>query len=190
MIRAIIFDCFGVLYTGTLAILEEHCETEQDRRTLHDLSHASDGGFLSRQEFAERAATVVHLPEAEVMQIITTAQSRNRGVFAYAKELKDRGFKVAVLSNFARDSIGRLFNDEDQALFDKIIASGDVGVTKPHISAYDYALRQLNVQPHETIMVDDALWNIDGAADAGLHGVVYINLLQCKAKVEEIIKNA
>lgn len=190
MIRAIIFDCFGVLYTGTLAILEEHCKTAQDRQTLHDLSHASDSGFLSPEEFVKRIAPVVHLSNDEVYKIVTTAQNRNRGVFAYAKELKSRGFKVAVLSNFGRDSITRLFDSEDQALFDNIIASGDAGVTKPHVSAYDYALRQLNVQPHEAIMVDDALWNIDGAAEAGLHGVVYINLLQCKSKVEELIKDA
>jgi HAD superfamily hydrolase (TIGR01509 family) len=191
MIRAVVFDCFGVLYAGTLTALAERCQTAADQASVHDLSHAVDHGFLSEDEFAEQVAPHVNLRVEEVRQLMTCPQQRLHGMFAYARELKERGVKVAVLSNFGREAIGRLFPEQEtEPLFDVIVASGDIGMTKPHVSAYDYVLRRLNVRPDEAVMVDDALENVDGAIEAGMHGVVFTSLMSCRQKVEELLTHA
>lgn len=186
-IKAIVFDCFGVLYTGSLTELANHCDNEQDTKDLYDITRAADHGFVSREDYTARVMELTHLSRPEIRELMSGAQVRSRGVFAYARELKARGYKVAVLSNIGRDTIHRLFDDEDYELFNAIIASGDIGVTKPHITAYDRTLERLHVQPGEAIMIDDAYSNVAGAIEAGMHGIVFTSLVDLKARVEELL---
>lgn len=186
-IKAIVFDCFGVLYTGSLTELASHCDNEQDTKDLYDITRAADHGFVSRDDYIAKLMELTRLTRQEIRELLVGAQVRSRGVFAYAAELKTRGYKVAVLSNIGRDTIHRLFNEADYELFNAIIASGDIGVTKPHITAYDRALERLRVQPGEAIMIDDAYSNVAGAIEAGMYGIVFTSLVDLKARVEEIL---
>lgn len=187
-VRAVIFDCFGVLYAGTLTVLADLCQNDAHKKAVRDAAKALDHGFLTFDQFSEEVAELVHLTPEEVRRIAAEPTTRHRGVFTYARELKERGYKVGVLSNFGRDSIGRLFTAEErEALFDVIVASGDIGVTKPHISAYETAVNRLEVAPEEAIMIDDWLGNIEGAKAAGLQGVVFTSLVDCRRRVEELL---
>lgn len=186
-IKAVIFDCFGVLYTGSLTELANHCETPEAVKEMYDSTRAADHGFLARDDYISKMMELTRLDRREVVALMGAAQVRSRGVFAYAAELKTRGYKVAVLSNIGRDTIQKLFNEEDYELFNAIIASGDIGVTKPHITAYDRTLERLRVQPQEAIMIDDAYSNVSGAIEAGMHGVVFTSLGDMKHKVEALL---
>ncbi len=187
-IKAIVFDCFGVLYTGSLAELASHCRTEVDVKEVYNSTRAADHGFLSRDDYIAKLMQLTNLGWQEVIDLMGDAQVRSRAVFDYAAELKARGYKVAVLSNIGRDTIQRLFNNDDYELFDEIVASGDIGVTKPYITAYDRTLEKLQVQPEEAVMIDDAYSNVAGAIDAGMHGVVFTSFVEMKAKVEELLR--
>ena len=186
-IKAIIFDCFGVLYTGSLTELASHCVNEQDVKDLYDITRAADHGFVARDDYISKVMELTQLSRQEIKELMSSAQVRSRGMFSYAAELKARGYKVAVLSNIGRDTIHRLFNGADYEIFNAIIASGDIGVTKPHITAYDRALERLHVQPAEAIMIDDAYSNIVGAIEAGMHGIVFTSLTDLKARVEALL---
>lgn len=187
-VRAVVFDCFGVLYTGTLTVLADLCKNDEHKKAVRDASKALDHEFLTFDDFAKQVAPLVQLSPEEVRRIASEPTSRHRGVFAYAKELKQRGYKVAVLSNFGRDSISQLFTPEErEELFDVIVASGDIGVTKPHISAFEAALGRLNVAPGEAVMIDDWFRNIEGAKEAGMQGIVFTSLLDCKRQLEELL---
>lgn len=186
-IKAIIFDCFGVLYTGSLTELASHCDTPEAAKEVYDSTRAADHGFLSRDDYIVRLMELTHLARQEVISLMGNAQVRSRGVFDYAAELKRRGYKIAVLSNIGRDTIQKLFGPEDYELFDQIVASGDIGITKPHVTAYDRTLEKLHVLPEEAIMIDDAYSNITGAIEAGMHGVVFMSLIEMKKKVEELL---
>ena len=187
-IKAVVFDCFGVLYGGTLTVLTDLCETDEQRKAVRDLSHALDHGFLTYADFSAEVAQLVDLPAEEIRRIASQPTVRHRGVFAYANELKERGYKMAVLSNFGRDAIGQLFTEEErERLFDVIVASGDIGATKPHMKAYETVLRQLGVEPDEAVMVDDWLGNIEGAHAVGMQGVVFMSLLDARRRLEEVL---
>ena len=189
VIKAIIFDCFGVLYTGSLTELASHCANEHDTKELYDATRAADHGFLSRDDYIAKVMELTGLSKQEIVSLMSSAQVRSRGVFRYAEELKSRGYKIAVLSNIGRDTIQRLFTPEDYELFNAIIASGDIGITKPHITAYDRTLDRLRVAPSEAIMIDDAYSNIAGAIEAGMYGVVFTSLVDLKDRVEVLIRN-
>lgn len=187
-IKAIIFDCFGVLYTGSLTELASHCKNEADVKEVYDSTRAADHGFLSRDDYIAKLMQLTGLGRREVIELMGDAQVRSRAVFGYATQLKARGYKVAVLSNIGRDTIHKLFDDADYELFDEIVASGDIGVTKPHITAYDRTLEKLRVLPEEAIMIDDAYSNVSGAIEAGMRGVVFTSFVDMKARVEELLR--
>lgn len=186
-IRAVIFDCFGVLYTGSLVELANSCRTEEGVKTLYDLTRAADHGFLSRDEYIQQVTDLTELSAREVVALMDEAQIRSSSVFGYARDLKARGYKVAVLSNIGRGTIQKLFDENDYELFDEIIASGDIGITKPHVTAYDKALDMLHVQPSEAVMIDDSYANVSGAVEAGLHGVVFTSFVEMKKNVEALL---
>lgn len=186
-IKAVIFDCFGVLYTGSLTELANNCETPESAKELYDATRAADHGFLSREDYISKVMELTRLSNQEVVKLMATSQVRSRGVFDYAKELKQRGYKIAVLSNIGRDTIQKLFRPEDYELFNVIVASGDIGITKPHITAYDRTLDRIRVQPNEAIMIDDAYSNVSGAIEAGMKGVVFTSLVDMKAQVELLL---
>lgn len=186
-IKAIIFDCFGVLYTGSLSELATHCVDEHATKELYDITRAADHGFVSRDDYTAKVMELTHLTRPEVRVLMGSAQVRSRSMFSYARELKQRGYKLAVFSNIGRDTIHRLFTDEDRELFNAIIASGDIGVTKPYVTAYERALAKLCVEPSEAIMIDDAYANIVGAHEAGMHGVVFTSLRELQQQLEALL---
>lgn len=191
MIQAVIFDCFGVLYADSKTVMLDMCKSEPQRQAAQDLYQAADRGYVSAPEFIDQLAKMVGVTTERLQEMITQTQIRHDKVYEYAQSLKQRGFRIAVLSNFGRDAIGRLFSEEEQEhLFDTIVASGDIGTTKPHPNAYEYILRQLDLRANEVIMIDDAASNIEGAKAVGMQGVVFTGLESCKQEVEEIISRA
>lgn len=55
--------------------------------------------------------------------------------------------------------------------FERTYYSHLLGMRKPEKSSYEYILRENALEPGETLFVDDALINIEGAEKAGLRGL-------------------
>lgn len=90
-------------------------------------------------------------------------------------ELKNRGYKMALVSNATS---GRLIRKaaEDRGLtnyFETIIVSAEVGYRKPHPKIYQLALDHLQVKPEEAVMVGDMLEiDILGAQQLGMKTIL------------------
>lgn len=172
MIRGIIFDCFGVLYRGSLTHLSELAAPE-DRQAVYDLSHASDYGYISHDDYFRQLAQLVDKSPQEVEDIIRERHIRNEDMVALVRELR-REYKVALLSNVGQGVMNELFSPAEQKeLFDTVVLSSDVGMVKPHPEIYEYAVRQLELLPEECVMIDDLPVNIEGAERVGMIGIVY-----------------
>lgn len=95
-----------------------------------------------------------------------------RGVL---RGLKDRGYRLAVLSNSARQGfreyleVRRGFAD----LFDCAISSAEVGYAKPEPEIYQIALDCLGVEALHTLFVDDLPRNTTAAAKLGIPTIVF-----------------
>ena len=50
--------------------------------------------------------------------------------------------------------------------------SSALGVRKPDPAIYRHTLRELDVDPHEAVFVDDTAVNVAAAASLGMHGVL------------------
>ncbi len=172
MIRGIIFDCFGVLYQGSLGHLRDYT-AEADHDELKNLTLSSDYGYLSRDEYIEQVGRLTHKSPAEIEAIMRATHIRNQALVDLVRTLRPQ-FKVAMLSNVGRGLIDQLFTpDELTELFDAVVLSSDVGMVKPDPAIFSYTCEKIGLEPHECMMVDDIQDNIDAANDIGMHGIVF-----------------
>jgi FMN phosphatase YigB (HAD superfamily) len=91
MIRAIIFDCFGVLTTDAwLPFKQQHFGHDPALfEQASDLNKRADGGFISVHEFLQAIADLAHMTVQEVQQALTN-NVPNEELFRYVRELKPR----------------------------------------------------------------------------------------------------
>ena len=55
--------------------------------------------------------------------------------------------------------------------FDQAFYSCEIGLRKPDPACYDWVLKNVEIEPDETLFIDDSLHNIEGAKKAGLQTI-------------------
>lgn len=190
MIRAIIFDCFGVIITDALKpVIEELDETNPSlSREVMDVIHTYNRGLIDVTETNIQIAELLGVSVDSWRNRIKNGEIKDDRVLSYAKELKDRGYKTALLSNIGRESLSRRFTEAElQHDFDEVIASGDVGVMKPNPEIYLHTAKLLGVTPDACVMIDDRETHCSGARAVGMLSVCYDNFRDTKQAVEQLL---
>jgi epoxide hydrolase-like predicted phosphatase len=100
-------------------------------------------------------------------------------MFALAALLKDRGYKVGLLSNTETPSV-RFFHQQGYAMFDCTVFSCAVGTCKPEPRIYEIALERLGTKPAEAVFIDDRADFIEGAQRLGMHTIRFESPEQVK----------
>ena len=106
-------------------------------------------------------------------------------------DVKKRGFKVYILSNFFVDGFEHVRKRD--AFFDDadgMVISGYEGLVKPEPAIYELILGRYNLVPNETIFIDDNNTNIEAAEKFGIHGIHFTTLDDCKQQFETIVKDS
>lgn len=86
------------------------------------------------------------------------------------KNIKDRGFKIAVASNSIRETIKlSLIYTGLLEYVDYVVSNEDVKRTKPYPEMYWQCMTALNVLPKNTIIIEDSHIGRQGALDSGGH---------------------
>lgn len=106
---------------------------------------------------------------------------------AYLSALKQRGYRVYLLSNLAKESydfIGRypFFREIDGGVF-----SYQERVCKPDEAIYRVLLERYGLAPEETVFLDDSPANIEAARRLGMCGIVFENLPAARAQLEALL---
>lgn len=187
MVKAILFDCFGVLATDIWLAFCDALPAGVDLQRASDLNKAFDRGMVTRQEFVDgvRAATGQEPPD--IGRLTAGQLGKNDALLAYISELK-QSYKIGMISNISSDWITEeLLTAEDQALFDDMVFSHKVGLTKPDPRIFELACERLDVLPEEAVMVDDRAGYITAAQDCGLTGILYTNLADFRAELDGLL---
>ncbi len=188
MIKAILFDCFGVLTTdGWLEFCDAHLKDPLERAVARDLLHQHDKGFISLTEFARQASELTHASQEELEKVISTHDNKNELLLTYISELKTRGFKIGMLSNVGEDWLNHFLTASERALFDDILLSYKVNLTKPDPLIYQMAVDRLELIPQECLFVDDRQGNVDGAKNIDMYGLVYSGFDSFKHDLEALL---
>jgi HAD superfamily hydrolase (TIGR01509 family) len=188
VIKAIIFDCFGVIKRDGLIEAYEKMggDPVEDKEFIESTIFAVNKGQIptSVPIFAEK----LNVSDDEWWEAIQSANTVDYKVLAYAKELRKK-YKTAMLSNISSNGLKRIFDPgflEDY--FDVTVASGDIGFAKPEARAYETVADLLSVRLEECVMIDDRQDYCDGATAVGMHAILYISLDQLKRELDKILK--
>lgn len=186
MIKAIIFDCFGVFYVDRQASLKDRFPDKQVE--LDDLRRQSDYGFIDRNEYVEAVAKLANLSASETEKIVINEHVINQPLVDFIKSDLRSQYKIGLLSNVGRGWLQGFFGkDQMKELFDTVVASGEEGIAKPHPQIFRLIAERLSVQPSECVMIDDIEDNCAGADAAGMKSIHYEGVEDVKQQLKRIL---
>lgn len=186
MIKAILFDCFGVLYEGSLEVLAGMAPAE-NRQAVHDANIAKDYGYIDYHEYLLRLAELIGITAPEVDDIIAKHHVPNRELIAYAEQLKE-GHTTALLSNIGNQVMDRLFDGRVEEAFNHVFLSYKIGLAKPNPEIFIYAAKKLGVSPEECVMIDDIADNCEGAEVVGMHSIQHTSNATTIEKLQKLLE--
>ena len=190
MIKAIIFDCFGVLLGNAYKThLMEVEQVDPGRaKEIRAINHASDMGILTREETAEHISSLFGMDADEFLEEQNQVEIPNAGLLEYIATLKQT-YKIGLLSNISsRERLSiRFLDGQLESHFDTIVASGDEGYVKPQPEIYHIAATRLGVEPTECVFIDDIADFCEGARAVGMQSIQFLNNQQCITDLNTLI---
>ncbi len=99
------------------------------------------------------------------------------GMPPLVRDLKAAGGKLYLLSNIS-EGFTRQYKQVPRlvelfSLFDGLVFSGPLGMTKPGKEIFNHLLNTYGLQPEECVFIDDAPRNIAGAEAVGIKGYLF-----------------
>jgi putative hydrolase of the HAD superfamily len=187
MIKAIIFDCFGVIVAdtteATYALLGG--DAEKDKQFLRDIYHKSSSGLIAAASpfVAEKLGVPIEVWEEELKK----GRTINEELLEYIKTLRAT-YKVGMLSNVSSLGLKRFITHERLAeYFEVVVESHAIGYAKPEPEAYEIAASCLGVRLDECVFTDDRIEYIEGAQSVGMKTILFENTEDFKAKLERLL---
>jgi len=177
MIKAIIFDFFGVFRTDSYKAWL--IRNGYERVGLFaEASILADQGKIDSNEFYRRVSVAVGRPVTfEEVDGIATLDTE---MVAFVRKLK-HNYQIGLLSNAPKDFIRTLLDDyELNDVFDDIFISAENGYLKPHPDAFQNALRIMKVDANNVLFVDDTAANVESAVQQGITSLAFTNIEQLK----------
>lgn len=106
----------------------------------------------------------------------------------FYREVKRRGFGLYILSNFGEDSFARVY-DRDAFLqeADGMVISAHAKYIKPEREIYELLLQKYKLTASECLFIDDNADNIAAAEQMGIHGIVFTDINDCRARFERLL---
>lgn len=178
MIKAIIFDFFGVIGQSFYALIHEDYKTnDQQNRQFRELHKALDYEFITQKEFLQAYADILHISVKEMQKLFDDRNRRfgpSKHLLEYIKTLRKK-YKIGLLSNMTKESYLE-FIEPIKGNFDAIITSYQAKLAKPERAIYELCAKQLGLDTSECLMVDDSYYNCEGARAAGMEAIEYTDL--------------
>lgn len=177
MIKALIFDFFGVIGQSTYAyIADKYSPSQQQRVKLTDLHKSLDHEYISYEQFINQYADILSVSVKEISEIFANAKQNfhtSRQLLDYIEKHRNL-YKIALLSNVSGESY-KTFIQPIVQHFDVVVTSYSVKMAKPDVEIFSYIARQLQLDPSECVMIDDNEVNCEGAIAAGMQAIKYVD---------------
>lgn len=187
MIKAVVFDCFGVVRPDRLLSTYEHFGGDilADKEFIEDTVKAASHGMIEdiRQPFADRLG----ITPDEWMDVIERAENDLR-VLNKAAALR-KVYRVGLLTNASRGRMVQVIGQQELArCFDAVAESGSLGIAKPEPEAFNLMATMLGVEPNECVMVDDRDDYGAGALAVGMRFIRYESFDSFERQLEAILQ--
>ncbi len=175
MIKAIIFDCFGVIITDALLVLTNELAVRDPAaaRLVSNIIKANNCGSIPPEESNLQIADLLGLSLDEFQHRKYSGEVKDQSVLDFIAGLRPQ-YKTAMLSNVGCGSLSRRFTVQELGrCFDVVIASGEIGYAKPDPEAYQITAARLAVATEECIFTDDREHFCAAARATGMQAIHY-----------------
>ena len=88
------------------------------------------------------------------------------------KDLKEKKYKISILSNGTPDLLDGLVKSNDlEKMFDDIFSIEEVGIYKPDGKVYDMPIKKYKVEKNEVAFLSANTWDVSGAGNFGFNSI-------------------
>ena len=102
-------------------------------------------------------------------------------------KLKEKGYKIAILSDQWHVSKEALMPERYTSRFDAVVVSCDVGLRKPNPKIYKLTLKKLGLKPAQTLFIDNQQWNLQPAKKLGMKTILFRNTSQAIDNTKKLL---
>jgi beta-phosphoglucomutase len=179
MIRGVLFDMDGVIadtlhyhYLAWQYMFERHGGSIREQTVLLNEGRKSSEILpLLMQESG------VLIPEEKQNQFIEEKRTYYRRIartshfprsFEVVNTLKERGFRVALVTASALENMEHSLSPDQRECFDFIMTGDEIERAKPDPEPYLTAARHIGLKPGECIVIENAPLGIEAAKAAGM----------------------
>ena len=199
MIKTVIFDignvlvdfCWRKMYEG-FGLEGQELERFADATVRHQAWVDLDQGIITTEEAKEAYAKEV--PEYRAfIERIYQEMDKMLVQFEYSipwiKELKERGYRIYILSNWSKPAYDACQNTALSflPLVDGVVFSYKEFVIKPDKKIYEIICDRYDINPAEAVFLDDSEANIISAREFGLHAIHFKSYEQGRKELEELL---
>ncbi|MBI5421270.1 MAG: HAD-IA family hydrolase [Parcubacteria group bacterium] len=198
MITAIIFDFWETLGTKNVGI-SKSLQQQFDIPKGDDFSEKYEKAVqLHPWENEEQMARNFLLEFGvdqigENIQFVTELFKKgvdNASLFDGIKDLlvslKEKGFRLGLLSNTTIFESTVLKNLQIADLFDAVVFSWHKGNLKPSLESFEHILSELKLSKDQVIFIDDTKKNISAAEQYGIRSIRFESVLQLLEELKKI----
>lgn len=190
MLRTILFDMGNVLVHFShdlmcrqMAALAGRSEADVRRLILDGgLQWNFERGLVSARQFHAEFESLVEqrVDFDELMHANANIFCANRELFPAIDELKQRGFRLVLLSNTSSAHFDFIWREFDVLQkFDDHVVSYEVGALKPERKMYVAALQAIDCAPDECFYTDDIPAYVEAGRRYGLQAEVFTTPGEC-----------
>jgi putative hydrolase of the HAD superfamily len=191
VIKALIFDCFGVFYVDPVfAYMRDSATPPEKAEALHSLDEQAARGTLSKQGFVEQASVLLGITPEAAEQRFFQSRGRDERLITLVKQLRQH-YKIGLLSNIGTDMMDGFFSSTERIeLFDAAILSGEVKMAKPDKAIFELACQRLGIELREAVMIDDMQSTCDIVKTYGMQSICYEDFEQLREELHnmELVK--
>jgi len=88
------------------------------------------------------------------------------------KKLKEKNYKLAILSNGTHSLLNELVNSNNlNNIFDDIFSIEEVGIYKPNSKVYDMPIKKYKLQKEEVVFLSSNTWDVSGGGNYGYNSI-------------------
>ncbi len=194
MIKAFIFDAGGVLidnpWPGMQAHYAKHLGVKEEAfATTHEkYAYEYMKGHFKEDEYWKLVCGELHVSTPKIPLLwregIAKAWSEKKEVFSVIAKLKEKRYKIGLLSNTELPSVPH-FQEKKYPHFDVVVLSCLEGMIKPDKEIYELTVKRLAITPQEALFIDDKKENVEGAKKVGLHAIHFTDVHSFKKGIRK-----
>lgn len=202
MIKTIIFDFNGIIADPNFSKLITELPLVEKFSSLRVLLNLAKNPEMKKAFNAYKKGNIdiVQLQEhtakfcphsayivPKLLKIYSESVSINPDVVRSILELKANGVNVILMSNTTPETEQLIYETGLDEVFDGLIMSAKNQMVKPQPEIYEYAIKTYNLDPSETLMIDDKQKNLDVAEKFGIQTFKCKNTTETNEFLQDLI---